>query len=93
MYRQFAGVLLVLGVLIGCLWLLKRRGFVRFTGVRGESRPDRVVTVIERVPLGAQHALHVLQIGRRRVLISSSPGSCQLITEISASDVPREVSR
>ena len=30
--------------------------------------------------------MHVVQIGQRRVLISSSPGSCQLITEISEQD-------
>ena len=35
--------------------------------------------------------MHVVQIGQRRVLISSSPGSCQLITEISEQDVPHEV--
>jgi len=38
---------------------------------------------VERIPLTAQHTVHLVQIGERRVLIASSPGSCQLITEIS----------
>jgi flagellar biogenesis protein FliO len=44
---------------------------------------ERVMKVVERIPLTAQHTVHLVQIGERRVLIASSPGSCQLITEIS----------
>jgi flagellar biosynthetic protein FliO len=86
MYRQFFGVLLVLGILIAALYLLKQRGLARFTGLRGLAGPGRVMKVLERVPLTAQHAVHLVQIGQRRVLIASSPRSCQLITEISERD-------
>jgi flagellar biogenesis protein FliO len=86
MYRQFLGVLLVLGILVTALYLLKQRGIVRFSGVRMPGGADRIVKVVERIPLTAQHTMHVVQIGQRRVLISSSPGSCQLITEISERD-------
>ncbi len=58
-------------------------------GMPGLGGPDRIVKVIERIPLTAQHAVHLVQIGHRRVLISSSPGSCQLITEISEQDASR----
>lgn len=87
MYRQFLGVLLVLAILVIALYLLKQRGIVRFTGARVLGGADRVVKVIERVPLTAQHTVHLVQIGQRRVLISSSPGSCQLITEISEREI------
>jgi len=87
MYRQFLGVLLVLAILVTALYLLKQRGIVRFTGARVTGGADRVVKVIERVPLTAQHTVHLVQIGQRRVLISSSPGSCQLITEISEREI------
>jgi flagellar biogenesis protein FliO len=87
MYRQFLGVLVVLAILVTALYLLKQRGLVRFTGARVLGGADRVVKVIERVPLTAQHTVHLVQIGQRRVLISSSPGSCQLITEISEREI------
>jgi len=93
MYRQFWGVLAVLGILVAALYLLKQRGIVRFSGVRAFGGPDRIVKVIERIPLTAQHTMHVVQIGHRRVLISSSPGSCQLITEISEQDASQEAGR
>jgi len=88
MYRQFLGVLVVLAILVTALYLLKQRGLVRFTGARVlGGGADRMVKVIERVPLTAQHTVHLVQIGQRRVLISSSPGSCQLITEISEREI------
>jgi flagellar biogenesis protein FliO len=88
MYRQFLGVLLVLGILVAALYMLKQRGWARFMGMRVLTGPERVMKVLERVPLTAQHAVHLVQIGQRRVLIASSPRSCQLITEISERDSP-----
>jgi len=88
MYRQFFGVLLVLGILIGAVYLLKQRGLARFTGMRVLGGQERVMKVVERIPLTAQHAVHLVQIGQRRVLIASSPQSCELITEISERDTP-----
>jgi len=90
MYRQFWGVLAVLGILVTALYLLKQRGIARFTGIRRLGGPERIMKVVERIPLTPQHTMHLVQIGQRRVLISSSPGSCQLITEISEQDASRE---
>jgi len=94
MYRQFLGVLLVLGVLIAALYLLKQRGLARFTGMRvlGGGQ-ERVMKVVERIPLTAQHAVHLVQIGQRRVVIASSPRSCELITELSERDMPQQAMR
>jgi flagellar biogenesis protein FliO len=93
MYRQFFGVLLVLGILITALYLLKQRGLARFTGMRVLGGPERVMKVVERIPLTAQHAVHLVQIGQRRVLIASSPQSCALITEISERDAPPQATQ
>lgn len=84
MYREFLGVLLVLGILVTALVLLQRRGLARFTGIRGLGDTNRVMKVVERVSLTGQHAVYLVQIGQRQVLIASSPGSCQLIAEVSA---------
>jgi flagellar biogenesis protein FliO len=88
MYRQFLGVLLVLAILVAALYVLKQRGWARFTGMRVLGGSERIMKVVERIPLTAQHAVHLVQIGQRRVVIASSPRSCQLITEISERDAP-----
>jgi len=92
-YRQFVGVLLVLAILVTVLYLLKQRGIVRFKSMPGLGGADRLMKVVERVPLTAQHAVHLVQIGERRVLIASSPGSCQLIAEISEQESARGAGR
>src|ERR1700722_7036778 len=88
MYRQFLGVLLVLGILVAALYMLKQRGLARFMGMRVLAGPDRVMGGLERLPPTAPQAVHLVQIGQRRVLIASSPRPCQLITEISERDSP-----
>jgi flagellar biogenesis protein FliO len=79
-YRQFGGIVLVLLMLAGLLWFAKRRGLARL-GFRNRGG-ERIVTVLERVSLTPQHTLHVLVVGGRRLLLTSSPGNCQLITEL-----------
>jgi flagellar biogenesis protein FliO len=80
-YRQFFGVLLVLATLIVLLVWAKRRGFARWNGLR-MAREEPMIRIVERVSLTPQHTLHVLAVGERRLLVTSSPGSCQLITEL-----------
>jgi flagellar biogenesis protein FliO len=79
-YRQFAGVLLVLALLAAMVWLAKRRGLARWSFPSPGGA--RLVTVLERILLTPQHTLHVLMVGGRKLLLTSSPGSCQLITEL-----------
>jgi flagellar biogenesis protein FliO len=86
-YRQFAGVSLVLAVLAAALWLAKRRGLARWNFSTGGG--SRVVTVLERISLTPQHTLHVLVVDGRRLLLTSSPSSCQLITELPAGDAEK----
>ena len=80
-YRQFIGVAMVLATLMAALWFLKGRGLVRWRSPRAVSGED-LVTVLQLVPLTPQHTLHVVGVGRRRLLVTSSPGSCQLISEV-----------
>jgi flagellar biosynthetic protein FliO len=69
-----AGVLLLLG---GTLWWLRRRG-VAGIGLsrRGSSR---LMECLERLPLGPQHALHLVRMGDTDLLVASSPGGCSLV--------------
>ena len=76
--QPLSAVILVLVLLGGALWLLRRRGMAssRF------GRPDAgtlQLKVMERVPIGPQHALHLVPVGDRVVLVATAPGSCQML--------------
>ncbi|HWE49131.1 MAG TPA: flagellar biosynthetic protein FliO [Bryobacteraceae bacterium] len=74
-------VLFVLALLGGVLFLLKRRGLA-MPGIRSLSMQaggSRRMEVVERVSLGPQHALHLVRIGERQLLVATAPSSCQLL--------------
>lgn len=66
-------VVAVLALLGGVLWLLRRRGMAipAAGGVRQMS-------VAERTPLGAQHALHLVRVKDKVILVATGPGCCQM---------------
>jgi len=82
MIQPLAAVVLVLALLGGALWLLKRRGAASFQLPRMARGPARQMEVVERVALSAQHALHLVKVGERSFLVSTSPGACGLVTEV-----------
>jgi flagellar biogenesis protein FliO len=77
--QQAVAVLFVLGLLGGTLYWLRSRGAVSFGG-RGFGRPaNRRMQSIERLPLTAQHSLHLVSVAGRTLLIAVSPGGCSLL--------------
>jgi flagellar biogenesis protein FliO len=70
--QPLAAIVFVAALLGTVLFLLKKRG-------GSPSYGARRLEVIERVPLGPQHALHLVRAGDRLVLIATAPGSCQLL--------------
>ena len=83
MLQPVFAILLVLGLLGGLLYFLRRRGMASFSGgvmpFGRQSAADRQVRVLERIPLGTQHALHLVRGGGRTILIGTAPGGCQLL--------------
>jgi flagellar biogenesis protein FliO len=79
---QSAAIAGVLVLLAATVWALQRRGLASFS-VRGGS--PRRMQVIERLPLTAQHALHLVRIEGRTLIVASAPGGCTVIG--SANDV------
>jgi flagellar biogenesis protein FliO len=76
--EQIGMVLLVFVLLGGMLWFAKRRGLASFPlGARRGG--GRRLEVLERVPLTPQHALHLVRIADRTVLIATAPSSCTLL--------------
>jgi flagellar biogenesis protein FliO len=75
--QQTGAVAAVLALLLLTLWWLRRRGL---TGVTlGRKTAVRRLESLERLPLGPQHALHLVRLGGSALLISSSASGCALI--------------
>jgi flagellar biogenesis protein FliO len=77
--EQIGMVLLVFALLGALLWFTKRRGLASFPLGGRRARNGRRLEVLERVPLTAQHALHLVRVADRTVLIATAPSSCTLL--------------
>ena len=78
-FQQLWVVVVVLGVLCGGLWLLKRKGWAQ-TALRRTDEDGRPrLEVIDRLPLTAQHSLHLVRWADRTLLIGLSPTGCNLL--------------
>jgi flagellar biogenesis protein FliO len=77
---QVGGVLTVLGLMAAALWVLGRRGFVQWRGTGGV---EKRMHIVERLPLTAQHALHLVQIGDKLLIVASAPGGCSVLGPMS----------
>jgi flagellar biosynthetic protein FliO len=77
--EQIGMVLLVFALLGGLLWFSKRRGLASFALRGRRSGNARRLEVLERVPLTPQHALHLVRVADRTVLIATAPSSCTLL--------------
>lgn len=80
MARQILSVLAVFGLLGAMLWLLRGGGRVRFRGLGAGPRPKQLAS-LERLPLTANHALHLVRIGSREVVVATHPQGCALLVE------------
>jgi flagellar biosynthetic protein FliO len=77
MLQQVLAVCLVLGLLGATLWLLKRKGVARFNGLSVKAmKSSKAMAVVERMPLTAQHSLHLVRVLDRTILIGVSPSGC-----------------
>ena len=86
--EQITMVLAVFALLGALLWFLKRRGMASLSlGSRRGGR-ERRVEVLERVPLTPQHALHLVRVSDKVLLIGTAPSGCALLTEPTLQDHP-----
>ena len=75
--EQVTAVAVVLLLLGATLWWLRHRGIAVFALPRRAG--DRRMECLERLPLGPQHALHLVRLGDSELLVASSPGGCSLM--------------
>ncbi len=77
--QPVAAIILVLGLLGLVLFLLRKKGAL---GLKLPSMGGpRQMQVVERIALGPQHALHLVRVGGRSMVIATAPSSCQLISD------------
>ena len=77
---QFLAVLMVLGILCGALWVLKRKGMVQTAFRRSSKRTGEPrLEVIDRLSLTPQHSVHLIRVADRTLLVGLSPGGCNLL--------------
>ncbi len=80
--QPLGAVGLVLTLLGGVLYVLRKRGVATFSEAGspfGRSGNPRQLKVVEKIPLGGQHALHLVRVGDRFILVATAPGSCQMM--------------
>jgi len=81
---QSLAVLLVLALLGALLWLARRKGLAALAlrlPRQGYGRAPRQIRVIERLPLGGPHSLHLIACGGRLILVAVSPGGCKALAD------------
>ncbi len=80
-----AGLAIVVGLFLACMWMLRRSGPKATSPL-----PQEAVAVLGRVPLAARNFAHLLQVGNKLVLVAITPEGVSPITEITD---PIEVQR
>lgn len=76
------GILLVLLLVLGACWLFTRWAGTGLAGQFGAVGGARQIKVLERVPVGKDQALLVVQLGTRYFLLGSSPSGFSLLCEL-----------
>ena len=79
MAEQIATAAGVLALLLATVFLLSKRGTVRFNFQRGGASRNRKLEVVERLPLTPQHSLHLVRLEGRLLLLGVSPAGCNLL--------------
>ena len=80
--RQMISLVLVFSLLAAALWVLRRGGAATFRA-RWWRRPrrDKTIEPMERLALTPQHALHLVRIDGRVLVVATYPQGCALLTE------------
>lgn len=75
-------LLILLLVLFGCYWFTRWAGTGLAGGGFGPVGQQRHIKVLERLPVGKDQALLVVELGDRHFLLGSSPAGVSLLCEL-----------
>ena len=80
---QFFAILLVLALLGAVMWLLRRKNLLQFSLSGKAAAGLQHLQTVERLHLTPQHAVFLLRLGDRAVLMSSHAAGCTLLETLS----------
>jgi flagellar biosynthetic protein FliO len=74
-----AAAILVLGLLVLTVWVLRKKGLTNFSAGGLMNQRQMRLSVVERLALGPQHSLYLVQVTDQVLLLGSSPAGISLI--------------
>jgi flagellar protein FliO/FliZ len=90
--EQLLAALLVITLTAGTVAWLRRRGLAG-PAANGVERRVRKLELAARLPLGPQHSLHLVRLGKQEVLIGRSPAGLTLLLSREVTDAGEEAVR
>ena len=75
MLGQFTAIAATLALLVGSLWLLRRKGVVNWK----RARPGQMLEVIESQALAPGHTLYLVRVGDRAMALTTHSSGCTLL--------------
>jgi flagellar biogenesis protein FliO len=76
--EQLLAVVFVLLLLASAIWVFQRKRVWRWPAFGRAVSGPALTAVLERVPLTAQHSLHVVKVGDRMLLVATHPSGISL---------------
>jgi flagellar biogenesis protein FliO len=88
--RQVFAILLVFALLGFTLWKLRRAGspLALRTPWRRNAGGARAIESVERLALTPQHALHLIRVQGREIVVATHPQGCTLLSNASLGHKP-----
>ena len=88
---QMFGVLFVMALMAGLLWLLRRKGVAQFPMVmRSMKNKSQVLQTVDRLALTPQHSLHAVRVANRIIIIGVSPAGMTTLEQVPISEISLE---
>ena len=84
--EQIGMVLVVFALLAGLVFFTRRHGVAALGPQRGRARQ---LESLERIQLTPQHAIHLVRIADKTVLIATAPSACTLLDTPSLPELAR----
>jgi flagellar biogenesis protein FliO len=84
--RSLAGVVAVFVLLGLLLWISRRKGAI--FGAHRAKPGLRTLELLERVPLSANHSVHLLRVGNRTLLVGTHSSGLTLLCELQPPGLP-----
>ncbi len=85
---QLLKTLVGLGVVVGLIYLLFRLGLARYLGGAALRGAGRGLKVVERTQLDARHALLIVEVEGRRLLLATGEHGVQQLAELGPTAAP-----